>query len=594
MSRDSVARGAFPAMLLALFAVLVFVPRNGVAAAEYAVVLVAPLILLLTQWGRESVADTRALATSLSVLLVAVVLAVSAFASDAPLAAISGARGQHTGAASWFALALVFALLANTRATDRLLTAARAVSLFSVGLSVAAMLERAGVLRSTRLAESASGLMENSISLGQVLALGVGAGLAWALLAKSTVGRAAGFASAAIALASIVASRARAPLFGLVLTAAVLGAWWAIGRVGRERPGAALAGAVVVLAAVASLGAVYWVSVSSGGASEWIATVLHGRVTIWQSAVSRLASLPPLGLGPDRFTAWAEWALTPAGGLTFTGTSDPHNVLLYLLVSGGIGALALALVSAHLLASRTWVALSARGFRMGHVAVALGVGAWAGSILLSWTNLTAALCATVLLASMLAEEAGHASSPSGRAVTVRIIGIAGSALCLLALVVTVPWVSAELGWATQIQSGSRDPVDMMRWFEATGDPAYAVDAFTSARQSGTLDDEFGRQIADALTPHADRSVDAAMTLSLVQFERATRGTPGAAVSALDALERGKLADPASGLWDCAAALEAWTLGDRDTAAGKAASALEYPLTPTARAQMEQIISSTSE
>lgn len=610
--RNSFARQAFPVALAVVFGLLLFVPRNAPAVVEFVLVLLAPALFAVAYWGFERPAGRWTRVCAWTVLVAAGLLVASAAVSGSPRAAFFGARGQHTGAGAWLALAAVFLIVSTTHVDRRLILSARAVSVFAAALSLAAMLDALGFVRATRLIESASGLMENSISLGQILVIGAGAGVAWAFMTRSVYERLAGLVCATLALIGIVISSARAPMYGLVAALALMSVWWLIWKAAPRRIAEGIAGATVVAAAMAALGGAYWLTVSSAKSVVWLTEKLSGRVAIWDSAFSRLDRLPALGFGPDQFTAWATWDMAANGNFTYTGTNDPHNALIYWLLAGGIAGLVILLTALYLLATRAWRSLVASRFSLGRVGLVTATGAWAVSLLFSWTNITAGLCAVVLLAALFAEdeagqgerarvlafddegaEEGKQSAPvvamSRGAAVERAVGITASVACLIVLVLAVPAIAAEADWARDIAVGSGDAETLMHGFDVTGDPVYAADARASAQALGKLDEGLEDRLVLALEPHADWSVDAALSLNLVEYGRAKRGVEDSDERAATALELGKKADPASGLWDFVAASEASVLGDEKTAVEKANAALKYPLSDEARVQMKAII-----
>lgn len=606
--RNSFARQVFPVALAVVFGLLLFVPRNAPAVVEFVLVLLAPALFAVAYWGFERPTDRWSRVSVWTVIVAALLLVTSAVLSGSPRAAFFGARGQHTGAGVWLALAAVFLIVSSTRVDRRLILSARAVSVFAAALALAAMLDALGFVRATRLIESASGLMENSISLGQILVIGAGAGVAWAFMTGSVYERLAGLVCASLALIGIVISSARAPMYGLVAAAALMVLWWIAWRAAPRKVAERIAGSSVVVAAMAALGGAYWLTVSSAKSVAWLTEKLSGRVAIWDSAFSRLDRLPILGFGPDQFTAWATWDMAANGTFTYTGTNDPHNALIYWLLAGGIAGLIILLVALYVLATRAWRSLATSDFALGQVAIVMAIGAWAVSLLFSWTNITAALCAVVLLAALFSEdEAGaHVSvsesvaddeedeqvpdaSLARSAFVDRAVGITAAAACLVVLALAVPAIAAEADWARDIAVGSGDAETLLHGFGVTGDPVYAADARASAQTLGKLDEGLEDRLILALEPHADWSVDAALALNLVEYGRAKRGVEDSDERAATALELGKKADPASGLWDFVAASEASALGDEKTAVEKANAALKYPLSDEARVQMKAII-----
>ncbi|MDP3630234.1 MAG: hypothetical protein Q8S43_04680, partial [Actinomycetota bacterium] len=115
------------------------------------------------------------------------VLAYATLRADSPLISLYGMTGQHAGLALWIGAAawLLASMLAGTRTSLRALIIVTAMS--TGFLSALAVLQQ--IQGRVPLWGHTAGAFENSLSLAQLLVLGIASGIAWLVSARSKVSR---------------------------------------------------------------------------------------------------------------------------------------------------------------------------------------------------------------------------------------------------------------------------------------------------------------------------------------------------------------------------------------------------------------------
>jgi len=502
-----------------------------------------------------------------------------------PRVALLGAVGQHVGAATWliaFLLLVVTALVA--RPTD-LGDVARAGAGLGVLVSVAAVLDWVGLLSGARFSAEASGVMENSIALGQLLVLSLACSFAWLVSTRIRAQRVVAGAATVIVLAGLLVADSAAAWIGVTLGASACAlVWWAARR-GSVRPfGVAAVAAILIIVAIPSL----WLALPDGADVEaWlrIANLTNDRSVIWTSALKQITQAPIAGSGAEHFSAWVVWSSRPGVDLQQTATYDPHNIVLWWLLSAGIlGALAAIGAAAALL----WSLLDrARQNPRAPVFAALVGGAvgWAVSVMFGWIN-PLALAMLALLVGAALGATGTAEGGAQRFPVARVVVIAGGVLAVgVVLLLAVFGASAEIRWARGVDRGDLDGRALQAAFAQTEDPTYAALLAGSGATAGQVEG-VDRVIRRDSVWH----VDAALARVALAGDAVVTAGDSAATDALaEAVLSARMADPASGLWGYVAAVYSEGSGDADRAAGYAEAALAFPMPPDIAAYLEGLL-----
>jgi O-antigen ligase len=580
--RGSLDREAIGLAVGLMVVALIVTPRNASALTSLIALVVAPVLIAGLRVRPTSAPDTLAHWTLVVLGVSAAILAAACGTAADPRVSYFGMVGQHSGGLMWLAaVALMAAVVVFARPGDpgRI---ARAVGLTGAALAVSAMLDAAGMFRTARFSGAASGLLENSISLAQVLVVALGCAVAWALSTKG--GRSRAVAWSCVALVTV----------GLALTSS-RAAWVAVAVAfafaARKRGAAswALAAACAGLVAVGLAGA--WLVAGQAGAraTDWLAALSNQRATIWTSAFAQARTHLLLGQGPEQFSAWAAWSSTPGVDLSKTGTYDPHNVALYWLLGAGIPGLAALLAATFAGTRAVFVTLVAREHHQGLTAMAAGVGGLGVALMFAWTSPMAALVAAVVVGALLgaAPRGPEAPAPMRRyALVVVVLFVAA----LAALAGPTSWrvARAEYAWARAVGEGTAYAAEAAAL--DTGDPTFAALAVKrrlDEAQAGPAEARAALRGTEGLERALERAamwhIDAAFELRGLSVARSLllEEKDWAGIEA--ALEMGKHADPASGLWDYVGAVEARSLDEPAAAAEHAEAALAYPQSEPVRA-----------
>lgn len=556
-------------------------PSNGVALTGLLGALALPAILAVTRMGDSGSLGYLRRTLLFPAVAVFWLCVCGLFAADVRMSFL-GLAGQHTGAALWVGLLGTVAVLVAFPRGDDLRWATRAVAVAGAAAGAFAVLDAAGVLSLYRYSSEVSGFMESSSSLGQLAVLGVGAAAAGAIFEKRSSFRAFSIGLLLLSAAGLVLSQSRgawvAVLVGIASVALLR--WVSSRRPGRPGLSAALLVCVVALL----LAVAVWASTTSApGAFDRFADVSNRRTVIWRSAVMQAAGSPLVGSGPEQFSALVDWTTVPGESVEKTTAYDPHNLLLYILVGGGIPALALSLAGAFVLIKRLAETLSAGSTGVGAlVAAEIAFGA---SLMFSWTSPVAAALAAVLLGALLAtggrsiERANHEVAYSGPRVLGLSLRVLVVGVALVSLVAITPAVSAEYAWASAVDSDTVTPELLLSTARATGDPTMYAGAAPDYPPEETI-----AELSSAACWH----VDAAFELNQMEFSALTGGESGAWERVVDSVELGSMADPASGLWYYLAAAEADIAGMSAAVVTYSTKVLDYPLPEEARTWLEDL------
>lgn len=471
----------------------------------------------------------------------AAALFVGVIAHPHPLVSMAGVAGQHNGWMLWLAVTLWFVSGAGM---------SRGVSLrwtmwsFACAGTIAATLalaDVAGLVQAVRYSPEAAGVMESSISLGQLLLIGLGCSAALSASETRAEVRWTAVGLVVMQSAALALSGARAAIV-LGAVAALLAMYWARTRDGRGSDTlvrrVVMTGVIVMTAAVL---AVAWTGVPDNAV---LRGVLTDRPTIWHSALGRVPNSLLIGAGPDRFSAVVDWS-AGADGLVWQTTASPHNVLFDWVLGGGIVAL-VAFAAAFIMAA-TLIGWAVGRAGLGPKLLAMFIGAWAMSLMTSWTDPLAA-CAAALLAGALS------SGPRDDARNGIVCASVQWAVVAVALAVTVvvwPLVGIEARWAAVVGGGSTSLTESIERWERWPDPAFGGQALIAgieglpetASETGVLAGEVLER-----TPWDANGALRSMQISLMletSAPSATRPEPA------EAIETGRRAAPGSDIWDWA-------------------------------------------
>ncbi|GAB4288894.1 MAG: hypothetical protein Kow0067_14680 [Coriobacteriia bacterium] len=519
----------------------------------------------------------------LGISLAAWLCVTSAFADDA-WTSLLGLAGQHNGTSLWVA-ALAVTMASALTASKRSLRAVIVTASGGFGiLALLAVLEALGAPVSPgRLWGSAAGVLENSLSAAQVFIVGGSASVAWAMFANGRSERFIAIACAALSLGGIAVTDSRAGTVGLAIGLAT-----ALVLVMNRRSGRA-GGTTAALTAVAAVGTSLCLAVADGvlGSSAFDAlnSVSTDRALIWRSAVARLGTSPFIGNGVEQFSAWIDWSLQPSGALSYYGAYDPHNVLLALLLGGGIVALALGIVTAMAVFStlvRTWDTNGRPKFMLVLIA---GVVALAFSTLFAWVSVPAAIGAAAIIGTLLGLDrkggtpAERSSDDTAHRTAVTAVAVACAAFALAAAAVMPAEFRALPG---------ADAGDLIEAALTGHDPDIGARALATTLETSGPGEEATAIVvryAEARRWHVDLALRA---LAYHQMRSAVFGEDTFAAFVRTANE-GLEADPASGIWYFLTALEAERLDMVPEARRYAGLALDYPIGEAERIQLQRIL-----
>lgn len=571
-------------------------PRNAAALTALLVCALWPLGIAAARGFRAERPGAPALGALAAGCAAALFLLGRSMLSADARVSLVGAIGQHTGALVWvtaFVVALTAALAYRPGDLGR---SARAIGVTAGVLGVAAVLDAAGLFSAVRFSAEPSGFMENSGSLGQLLALGAWCAAAWALGVRRPVQRVSAWTAVGACLAGLAVAQSTGAWLGLVIGGAVGVGALALARRTRLR-GAFVAGVLVAVAAAGVAALAFAVSNGvSPGIEQQIADASNDRYMIWASAVAQTGQFPVAGAGAEQFSAWVDWELEPGPRLRKTGTYDPHNLGLYWLVSGGFIGAAVALIavwSALAAALRTLAAAPAPPVA-GLVAA---LSAWFVSVMLVWSTPLALVIAALVAGQLAAasprlggegREAGPFAAKGFDRAAIAVTAVAG---VLVAALVVSFGAASEYRWAAAIDRQALTPDIALAAALETGDPSFAALAAQSALGAPGASADSVRATLDALRPMlqaaADWHVDAAFELFTAEAAALDPEPPVDFSGPAEALASGKRADPASGLWDAVGAVQASVLGLDQDAAEFARAAARYPLPTGARAAVEE-------
>lgn len=467
-------------------------------------------------------------------------LLAGALSKPAPLVSIFGVAGQHNGWLMWAIMLLWLAVGTQMGRGRQMRALIWSVAVLGTVAAVFALLDATHLVEFVRYSPEVAGLMESSISLGQILLLSLGATAAAVTMERSWGVRSVVAAAFLLQVAALAVSSARGAQLTF-LVAALVAALWVLG--GKLSPGlrrtlwaVVAAGLVAAIAAVAVFAWLGPVRLSV------VDRLLTGRPTIWHSAWGRLPAHLLLGEGPDRFTSLVAWSLK-GGYIDWTATNSPHDVLLDWALGGGLAALG-AFLSAFVLAGRG-VARRLAASPPGPRILAIGAGAWAVSLLTSWIDPLSAFAAALIVGAVLSQgDVERVVSPARTATTATIVAVA-----IAMLVIGVPLFGIERGWASERGTATVDLAAQEARWERWPDPAFGGDALRTGLAGLPASAPATGRLASEVLARTPWDVNGALE-SVEAVVGVGQAVPSAQRPSLaQALAVGRDADPASPIWD---------------------------------------------
>lgn len=611
---DVVSREVW-AIAVALSALAIAIlPRNAAALTALLVAAVWPLLVAALRWRDISLPPRRSLiAMGIAAVPVAFIAIRSAFAYD-PRVSLIGTVGQHAGSLLWLTALCALGTAALTVRPGDLGRMSRAFGVTGAVLAVAGVLDRLGAFASIRYSTEPSGLMENSVSLGQVLVVAAGCAAAWALGSRSMIQRTVAWITFGTVLGGLLIADSLGAWVGLGVGALVSLAAYGLARAGKLGP-AIIASMLVAVLALSTVWLV--VMLSNGvqpGFEKTLADASNNRFRIWTSAVAQFRAMPVVGEGAEQFSAWVTWDVDPGPALRKTGTYDPHNLGLWWLLAGGIVGTLAALAAAWALLERSLALLAARPALPVAALIAAVVG-WTVSALFAWVSPLALMMAAVVSGMLVAlvpqpqaatepaaeedTETAETADATPTAAPVAPASAPGRGRILAGVIAAigvfvvagffVSGASYEYVWARSVDIGQPDGGALVLAAVETGDPSLAsiaVDALFARVRTGGEGPQEVRTLTKSIEPVLRRAavwhIDAAF--SLFSLETVDIGTKKETnfTDVAAALDAGRKADPATGFWDTVGSLQADSMGFADAAKTLRAAALTFPLPPGAQ------------
>lgn len=520
-------------------------------------------------------------------------LAVCTTLAPEPRISLWGLFGQHGGllasVAAWSVFA-AYALYGGPRDCRRVL---RVVASAGALASLSTVADRLGLLAyAERYATAPSGVFENSITLAEGLLVAIGCAGAWALLARDPRERAAAIGSLGIVGLGIALASSRGAFVGLAVgvaagTILVRGA--ARGRLDRV-----LGIAITILGTLVTIGVI-----ASLALSERVPAVLRAvstnRIDLWRAA-GRTAMIHPLfGKGPEQFSAFWRWDVSTSGTLSASGAYDVHDAVLGLAASGGFVGLALGIVAVSAVGLALAGAVRASRSSRAVICAVAGLAAWSVSLLFAWVGVLPSLTAAAVAGSLVGAARPASADPAPRRATWRVgVAVVAASLALVVAALGLRPLRAESLWV-RAASGTGRLAAASEAFFIWPDPTYSVAVMEGLVRRAVAEPALAASSLAQARSLADGAGDAArwhvatalMIADVAQALDMLTGRPSWALFER-AVRAGKEADPATGLWDYAAAIEAARTGRPDLARSYARAALEFPLPEQPRQRMRTL------
>jgi len=565
----SAAVTLLPAGILALawFAAAISHPLATPTWALIAGIVLAPALGVAAVATGKRLPDAAKPAT-ISIAALVAVLSLAAALSGDMVTALWGHVGVRTGLLAWSAAAVWFVAGTVAASGRTLRTMVATIAIGGAIASLFAAADAAGIMtRVARWSPEPSGFMSNSNALAQLLVLGLACAAAWIALSRSPGTKLAAQIALALNLAGLVLSQSRGAWIAAVLGGLV--AWFLIARK-PALPSRRIGIGVVtgLLAFIIAIGVLWWSGDGVAGLADGVTGDLNdlttGRMAIWGGALEQLQASPALGEGPGLFSVIYEWSADPARlfGRDVIGTRCGHSLLFAIPAAGGIAGLAALLALAGTLASALSRVITRSKFNAGAVFTACGLGAWGVTQLVECADplsmLSAALLTGTLLGASLRDTTPEQSTH--RPAMLVATFVAGGMLAIALVAFAAPLISHEMAWLDKIESGTVTADALIEGYDETGDSVYATAALQSllsqAANGAAVNVEStvarAREFATRALPDAERDAD--LAIQCVQAFEAQWGVAQDTEMLQKALGAGRMADPATDLFDIIDAL----------------------------------------
>lgn len=581
------------AVLLAVTVLAVAIlPSNAAALTAWIACMLWGVGVAAIRFGRPVAAASQATPILIAGGLGVALAILSSITAINPRVSLLGSIGQHTGSLFWLAVFAVFLVLVYRSRAGDLGRTVRSVTIAGAVIGVSALFDATGILGAAAFSAEPSGVMENSLSLAQVLVVALACAVSWALARKGTE-RVVAVGSGVIVLTGLAIADSRAAWLGAIVgTAVVLGALLA-----RRRsllvPG--IWSAVVVVLLLAGLVGGWWMLRDGVNTTfeQSIERVSTDRTTIWRSAYAQAEQAPLLGSGSEQFSAWVTWDSEPGVSLSKTGTYDPHNIYLWWLLAAGIPGLTVSLALTWFVLQRLFALMAEESHPVAVFPVIGGIVAWGTTLLLGWTSPLAALMVAALLAVLVSKPAPAQSQVDRSDRWPFVLLAAMGALAVAGLVFLWSDFVAEYRWARAVDSGTATETLLLDLAASSNDPAFAALAGPSVSaqlMTGGPVPPAMERVAQTLERDSAWHADAAFERVQVAFARAQGvGVDDEMMAELEeALAAARRADPTSGLWDYIAAVQYATIGLSEESRSSAERALDSDLPASVRGFLEGI------
>lgn len=569
--------------LAATLLALAVSPKNGAALTGLlAICVFAAALGLLRGVTRD---DGR---MPLVFLVPGFALVVSAVFAVNPVVSLAGVVTQRAGAVAWIAagaLGLVLALTARPGDAGR---TARAAAVFCGLLGVAVVVEAIGLMSVARAPGPRAGLMENSLSAGQLLVVGLFCAFAWFSATRDVRQRTIAAASGIACLVGIVLVDSAGAWLGLAVGVAACVGTWLLARRDKLCPrGLSHVAGGLFAAASGALWLVFGL-LGPSGIEQRLSEAANGRFEIWRTAAAAFERAPWIGAGPEQFSAYIAWDSVPGQTFEAVGTYDPHNLQLYLMAGGGL--LAIAAFTAFLVVAVRAMLAPLRERASWPIAALVGaVAGWLATVMLVWVSPLALGVVFALIAPFMG-VAGRGPKV-GRVGT--LVTIAAAVAAGVATYVFATGAPAEYRWTRAMDDSAITSDLALEIADGAHDPAYAIAATqrvlaeTYSGQS-SVPDALDRlePVVETLSRDAVWQVDAAFVRYQIEALRLSAVEDGSWAPVAAALDAGRLSDPLTGLWDYNGAVQAENLGFDPEALEYATAALRYELPDEVRAHLE--------
>lgn len=508
-------------------------------------------------------------------------LALAASRAVNPLVSLTGAFGQHNGVAlwvlglAWLVAATVWAERITLRVPLRILVSVGGVA----GLSTLFEAARTGL----RVRDYPAGLFESSASFGQFAALALLAALATALSERSVAWRRTSWVVVATCGGAMVVASSRTGLFAAAVAVTATAVLVRL-PVLTKRPlvtatlfttGVGAVMTVLVAASVGTLGS---------APTRMLSTLGTGRSFIWRAAAGDIMDSPWVGRGLQQFSIWTDFMTSQVAA----ATNDPHNVVLALLLGGGVIGGLLAFASGTALTSALLQVAQGRPFAASLVLM-LPFGLLV-TALVGWIH-PVSMVVTCALAGLALGRGKHTAPEVERTVNERTLR--GGAT-LIAAMATLTGLLVCVSVPSQLAfSPAGPPERLLAQYRQWPDPTYAAEALNLLTPQSAAGDQQARKMIVELLEVSE--ADALWRVDLAGAQMQASGAldpqnPARFVETVAIADRGRVADPDTPVWDILLAVDAQRLGLDEDADEYATRALGYDLDAGTREQLERILS----